>query len=138
MSLNIKNLKAKSGSVAINIKHPTTGALLKDEAGNQVQAFVFGKASKQYRDATDARLNAAIEANKTKETKDAVNLTASTIRENSVEFAALCTEKITVLTGENDVPLDTVEALVDVFADEGMYWLLDQVTAAIEADKNFF
>lgn len=138
MSINIKSLKAKTSSIAIDLKHPLTGEVLKDENGNVAQAFVFGKASKQYREATDARLNEAIENNENKDKDSKPKLTALKIRENSIEFAALCTDKITVLTTEDGKALDTLETLVETFEDKGMYWLLDQVTAAIEADKNFF
>ena len=120
---------------------PATGEELFNDEGKPIQIHVFGRASKKYRDLTDARLRDAIAANKGGKSK-ANDITVDKVRKDSIEWAVSLTSHISnmVYDDENGVEhkLDNPDALRLAYSDPELYFLLDQANAAIENDVNFF
>lgn len=122
--------KAKKEASPVAIKHPESGEdLLVD--GVPVIVHVYGKASKVHRDYTDAKVK-AYSLNKNKNKND---LNMDKIRKDAVEYAAACTDKITGLSKED---ITSKEDMSKLYATEEYYWFLEQVSAAIENESNFF
>ena len=128
--LNLNLPKAKTSAVAVSIKHPETGEDLVIN-GKEVKVHVYGKASKVQRDFQDAKIK-AYASNKSKNKND---LNMDKIRKDAIEYAVACTEKIENLASED---ITSKEDLEEIYSNVEYYWFLDQVTAAIESDTNFF
>lgn len=122
--------KAKTGAVAVNIVHPEDGENLVVD-GREVKVFVYGKASKVQRDYTDEKVK-AYSNNKSKNKND-INM--DKIRRDAVEYAVACTDK---LEGLAPTDITSKEDLTSLYSNPEYYWFLEQVSAAIEADKNFY
>lgn len=86
MSFKISALKAKTNSVPVVVKHPVTGEDLVDDQGKVVYVYLYGKASKQYRDFNDARLKKALEQQKIAKKITPPDLTVDKIRKDAIEF----------------------------------------------------
>jgi len=136
MSFDISKLKAKTNSVPVAIKHPTTGEDLVDDQGKVVNVYLFGKASKQYRDFNDSRLKSVLDQQKLSKKIAPPELTVGKLRKDDVDFAVACTDRIDMVYEGNDV--NTPEALFELYSDPDFYWLFEQVKAAVENDSNFF
>lgn len=137
MSFKISALKAKTNSVPVAVKHPVTGEDLVDDQGKVVYVYLYGKASKQYRDFNDARLKKALEQQKIAKKITPPDLTVDKIRKDAIEFSVACSDHIDMVD-DNDQEINTAEAFTKLYSDPDFYWLLDQVNAAIENDSNFF
>lgn len=138
MSFKLSSLKAKSDAVPVTILHPETGEELFDDKGSPIQLHVYGKASKKYRDLTDARLKDAIAQGKSSGKNKAPELTVDKVRKDSVEWAVSLTAKITGMVDDEGNPFDNSDAIRSIYENPEYFWLLEQANAAIENDSNFF
>lgn len=138
MSFKINTLKAKTNAVPVNLRHPETGEDIVDENGKEVKVFVYGKASKEYRDQQDARLQKALDRQKTSKKTVAPDLTVEKIRAETLETVITLTEKFENLVDEDDKPIDNKAAIRKLYEDPEYFWVVDQVNEAIENDSNFF
>jgi hypothetical protein len=130
MSVKLSQLFASSGAVSVPLRHPATLEKLEG-----IEARVFGKASQRYREYTRNQTTTFIEKQKTKAKND---LNVDKIEKDRLEFAAMMTEEITGISTEDGSPLDNKEALLEVFKNPDLYWLLEQVEEAINDTTNFF
>lgn len=138
-TLKLSSFKAKQDATAVTIRNPETGEELLDDDGNPLaQIHVFGKASKKYRDMTDARLKEAIIQGKLQGKTKAPDLTVDKVRKEGIEWAVSLTSHISGMETDDGKALNTPEAIREVFSNPEYYWLLEQANAAIENDSNFF
>lgn len=136
MALKITGLKAKTGAVAVDLFYPNGDPVLDEDGKTQAQAFVYGTASKQYRDfekAKGEKLFASFAKGKAK-----INQSYDAALKDGLAKVVACTEKITVLVTEEGEELDTPLTIEAVLSDPSMDWLFDQVAAAINDQSNFF
>lgn len=138
MAFKLSSLKAKTSATPVVLTNPKTGEPILDEKDQEVAAYVFGKASKKYRDFNDGRLKSALDKSKKAGKIAAQNeLTVDKIRTETIDFAVAMTSHIANMEGEDGGALDNPEAIRAVYEDPEFYWVLEQVNAAIENDSNF-
>lgn len=138
MSFKISSLKAKTSSVAVNIRHPETGEDLIDDQGKEVKVYVFGKASKEYRDHADARLKKALAAQQAKKKVTVPDITVEKVRNDTLDTVVILTDKFENLEDEDGKAIDNKDAIRKLYENPEYFWLVDQVNEAIESDSNFF
>jgi len=139
MAFKLSSLKAKTAATPVVLTNPKTGEPIVDEdSGKEVAVYVYGKASKQYRDFNDSRLKSALEKSKKAGKIAAQNeLTVEKIRKETIDFAVAMTSHIANMESEDGKAVDSPETIRAVYEDPEFYWVLDQVNAAIENDSNF-
>ena len=136
MSFKISNIKAKTNSVGITIKHPLTGEDIVDEKGKEVKVYLFGKASKEFREHSNARLKSAIDVqqmNKAKQPK----VTVERIRKEAIEDAVALTDKFENLSDDDGNEIVTKEAIMELYSNPEYVWLLDFVREQSDLQENF-
>jgi hypothetical protein len=124
----IDSLALTTDSVLVELRHPVTEELLKDE-GKAVGIWVYGTASEQYRNAVSAMQNRALKRQKGK-------ATAEEMKEETIRLLVAVSEK-----GENleydGKPLKDAETFRSLYADPRFSWVKDQVDAAVGETANF-
>lgn len=128
---DIASLALKSDSTEVQLRHPVTNELLwNDEAKTEaVSVFVFGSASKEYRDARAAMQNRQLKRGKQKPSVEVLN-------EEGVNLLVACIDKFANLTDGGKVP--TTEADIRSLLNNPHYsWVRDQVDEAISDTANF-
>jgi tryptophan 2,3-dioxygenase len=130
MTVKLSQFFASTGAVAVPLRNPATLEKLEG-----IEVHVFGKASQRYRDYTRNQTATLIEKQKSKAKNE---ITVDKIENDRVEFAAMMTSKITGMEAEDGSPLDNKAALIEVFKNPDLYWLLEQVEEAINDTTNFF
>lgn len=125
MGLNLATLALKSDATFVHLRHPATDELLyADEAKKEpVGIYVYGTASKQYRNAITAMQNRTLKLGKNK-------TSVERMREEAVELLVAVTEKAANLE-YNDEKLESAQDFRDLYSDAAFGWLKDQVDAAL-------
>lgn len=127
MALNIK----KSGVVETTKVHlvDAEGEKLFDEEGNAAQIELFGKASKQYKQALSALNRKNIER-KGKPQPYSVNV------EDSIEVLVAVT-KAAYNFDMGDGPIDTPAKFKELYSDPTLFFIKETVQEALEDNANF-
>lgn len=125
---NINTLAARDTFV-LEIRHPESGEILRDDEGKTVSIELYGSASSIYRNAINAMNN---RLTKTKRSKP----TAEQMREESTLLLVACTAKMNNLGDESGV-IKTKEQVKDLYEKDSMLWLRQQVDEAIGDIGNF-
>jgi hypothetical protein len=134
MAFKSSNFKAKTSAVPIVVLHPVIGEMV-DEKGNKVTLHIFGKASKQYRDYTEAQTDNFIAK---QQAKVKSKTTGKQLLADRVKFIAAMTDKIEHYEDENGGKYDNTEALEALYTDPSHHWLLEFAETALEDNANFF
>lgn len=130
---DISKLALKSDTVDIQLRHPGTGELLfSDEAKEKpVAAVVYGKASKQYRDALNAMLNRSLKRKAKKEKESSEVMT-----EEGITLLVAVTAGFKELEIDGHVP--TTEAdFRSLYANPAYSWIKDAVNEGVADDAAF-
>jgi len=134
MSFKLSSLKAKTSAVPVVVLHPSVGELI-DDKGNKVTLHIFGKASKQYRDYTEAQTDSYIAK---QQAKVKSKPTGKTLLADRVKFIAAMTAKIEHLEAEDGSELDNTTSLEELYSNPEFHWLLEFAETALEDNANFF
>lgn len=141
MAIKLSKLsKAKTSAIAVEIKDPHTGEVIQDDTGNKVIAWVYGKASKEHREFEDKNLQEAL--TKRKSARNGVDpfakdLTVGKIRDTELDYPVAMTKAIDGLETDDGKPYNTPELIRSLYEDKSLYYILDQVTAALADETNF-
>ncbi len=134
MSLKLSSLKAKTSAVPVVVLHPVVGEL-EDDKGNKVTLHIFGKASKRYRDYTEAQTDSFIAK---QQAKVKSKTTGKQLLTDRIKFIAAMTDKIEHLESDDGSKYDNTSALEELYANPEYFWLLEFAEAALEDNANFF
>jgi tryptophan 2,3-dioxygenase len=130
MTVKLSQFFASTGAVSVPLRNPATLEKLEG-----IEVRVFGKASQRYREYTRNQTSVLIEKQKSKAKNE---ITVDKIENDRIEFAAMMTEEIVGISSEDGSPLDNKIALIEVYKNPDLYWLLEQVEEAINDTTNFF
>jgi len=134
MSFKLSSLKAKTSAVPVVVLHPSVGELI-DDKGNKVTLHIYGKASKQYRDYTEAQTDSFIAK---QQAKVKSKTTGKQLLADRVKFIAAMTAKIEHLESDDGGKYDTTAALEELYGNPEYHWLLEFAETALEDNANFF
>lgn len=132
--MKLSSLKAKSSAVAITVLHPVLGEL-EDDKKNKVTLYLHGKASKKYRDYTEAQTDSFIAK---QQAKVKSKTTGKQLLADRIKFMAAMTDRIEHLELDDGTKLDNTAALEAVYSDPEYFWLLEFAETALEDNANFF
>lgn len=128
MAFNITS-KAVSETTFLHLRDPATDEKLFDEAGNKVGIHLYGKASKQYRQALSELSRKGLQR-KNKPQSFETNV------EDNVSILVAISK-----SGENfdynGDALDTAAAFTKLYSDSTLFWLKDQVQETLEDTSAF-
>jgi hypothetical protein len=135
MSFKISNVKkAKTSAVPVVVLHPTIGELVTDE-GQKVTLWIYGKASDQYRDYTEAQTDSFIAK---QQAKVKSKPTGKQLLADRVKFIAAMTKDIEHLVADDGSKYDNTAALEELYSKRENHWLLEFAETALEDNANFF
>lgn len=130
---NISSLALKTESTEVQLRNPGTEELLwADEAKTlAVSVFVFGTASKEYRDAKAAMQTRQLKRGKQKPSIEILN-------EEGTTLLVAITDKFSNLAVDAAGTVPTTEAQIrTLYNDPRFSWIRDQVDAATAETANF-
>lgn len=135
MALNLNTLALDPKS-DVQLKHPVTGDPLFDGVdadGNPIPVMVtlYGKASKQYRNAETTMMNRALKRQGRKEKPD-----ADVIRQDGIDLLVACIAGFKNLDIDGNVPT-TTEEFRQILTAPSLGWIKSQVDEALADDANF-
>lgn len=128
MAFNISS-KVVPDTTVLHLVDPVSDAKLYDEDGAAVTITIYGKASKQYRDAL-AALNRKNIARKGKPQAFETNV------EDNVEILVSISKTSNLALGDG-TPVTSPSAFKALYNDPGLYWIKDQVQATLEDTAAF-
>jgi len=128
---DINSLALKSESTEVQLRNPATNELLWDDEGKTkpVSVYVFGSASKRYRDARAAMQNRQLKRGKQKPSVEVLN-------EEGVILLVAITEKFVNLGVDGKEPATEAEVRA-LYNDPRFSWVRDQVDEATADTANF-
>lgn len=128
---DIASLALKSDSVEVQLRNPATDELLwADEAKTKaVSVYVFGSASKEYRDARAALQSRQLKRGKQKPTPELLN-------EEGVTMLVAITDKFQNLSVDGKVP-ENASDFRALYNDPRYSWVRDQIDAGTAETSNF-
>lgn len=128
---NIEDLSLKSDAVPLQLRHPATDELLfaDEEKKKPVSIYVYGKGSKEYRNAITALQNRQLKRNGKK-------VSAEVMREEGIEVLVACSEKAINFSYKGQSVNDAV-AFRELYSDPKFDWLKEQVDAFVGEVSNF-
>lgn len=127
MALNLKT-KTVVETAPVHLED-AVGEKLYDENGNPVIINIYGKSSKQYKQAL-ADLNRKNINRKGKQQSFATNV------EDNVDILVAITKSAENVDMGNG-PIDTPAAFKELYSDSGLFFVKDQIQAALEDNENF-
>jgi hypothetical protein len=130
MAFNPKS-KSYEETATLNLIDPETDSEIEVE-GKPVSITVYGKASKQHRKAVEVLLKRREDRAKQKKKE-----TLETGRADSIEFLVALSVSSDNLE-YNDELVETAEQFKELYSDEEISWVRDQVNSFISVDTNFF
>jgi hypothetical protein len=128
MSFNIAT-KIVSPTTILTLTDPETGGKLVDDKGEVANIELYGKASKQYRDAL-ANL-----ARKTQIRKNKAQSFETNVEDNVEILVAI--SKTSNLTLADGTPVTTPAAFKSLYSEPGLFWIKDQVQDTLEDTAAF-
>jgi polyhydroxyalkanoate synthesis regulator phasin len=126
MAFEITSLKFKDTTDLV-LLHPIDQSELIDDKGKKVIITVYGKSSKEFRNAASALSNRTLNRGKQGEEQARAAL---------INFLTKCTASVSNLT-INDNEVKTESDIREMYEDESLSWIRDQVNAAITDESNF-
>lgn len=132
MTINLSTLATTKETFTVELKHPVTGDVLKDENGNVASITILGKSSKEYRDLNtvqnNKRFNQGVKAKR-------VEFDQETIQKDYAELLAAVTVGADNLEygGQKNSDIDFLK----LYTDPTLVWIKDQVSAELENVANF-
>lgn len=129
MSFNIKSKAASSDATFLHLRDVVTGEKLYDEDNQPVGIDLYGKASKQYRQALSALSRKAMQR-KNKQQSFEVNV------EDNNELLAMISKKAVNFDYEGKA-IDTNAMFMTLYNDAELYWVKDQVQEILDDDAAF-
>ena len=128
MAFNI-NTKAIGDTTKVHLTDPSTDEKLFDEAGNAVSVEIYGKASKAYRQALSVLSRKSLQR-KGKQQSFETNV------EDNIDL--LVTISKAAHNFEMDgAPVNSPEAFKALYNNPNLFWIKDQVQAALDDNANF-
>jgi len=121
---NLDSLALKTEAVLHVLKHPVTEEDLVDEKGEKVGIYIFGTASKEYRNAINAMQNRHMKRNGKKPS-------AEVVREEAIELTVAVSEKATDNLTYKGKPLNTPAAFRELYNDPQFGWIKSQMDEAV-------
>jgi polyhydroxyalkanoate synthesis regulator phasin len=126
MAFEITSLKFKDTTDLV-LLHPIDQSELIDDKGKKVIITVYGKSSKEFRNAASALSNRTLNRGKQGEEQARAAL---------INFLTKCTASVSNLT-INGNEVKTESDIREMYEDESLSWIRDQVNAAITDESNF-
>lgn len=128
MAFNIAT-KVVNPSVVLHLVDPETDTKMYDEKGEAVVIEIFGKASKQYRDALGAL------SRKTLARKNKPQSFETSIEDNVEILVSI--SKTSNLALEDGTPVTSPAAFKELYSNPGLYWIKDQVQEKLDDTAAF-
>ena len=130
MAFNLSSLAVKDTTL-LQLRHPETDELLwaDDEQTKPVGIHIFGKSSKEYRNAFNARMNRQFKRGKQ-------TLSAEKLQEENIEMLVACSDKAENLELDGKT-FTTSEDFRSLYINPAFDWIKTQVDAGIEDVGSF-
>ena len=132
--IDLSKLMEKTDEVAVELKHPVTGEVLKDEKGNVAKVVVYGRASKRAQDYQNAKVNQILKDKSVNKNKEE---TAESLSDAILESVVVCVDRYENLSF-GDKKLDNETTIKEALSNPALRWLYEQTRAAIDDQTNFF
>lgn len=133
MSFNLASL-ALVDTFTFQLKHPADGTLLfADEAETEpLTITVYGKSSKQYRNAVTAMQNRTLRRNHKKEVP-----TVEALLKEGTDLLVACSASAANLTLDDQQPINDEASFRKLYTDPRFSWVKDQADEALGDISNF-
>lgn len=128
MAFNIKS-KQVAETAVLHLVDPETDTKLFDDEGKAVTIEIYGKASKQYRDALSGL------SRKTLQRKGKPQSFETNVEDNVDILVAI--SKTSNLELEDGTPVATAAAFKALYSDSSLFWIKDQVQTFLEDTVSF-
>lgn len=131
--MDLSDLKPKSDTVTVELKHPISGDTITHDNGKSMTITVYGAHSKEYKKIQNQIADARLE--KSYQSGDRMqNMSMTELRESAMTLACK-TVKSWDITMNGKKPKLTEEAAAEIF--EEFDWILDQVQVAVNNFEAF-
>ncbi len=128
MAFNITTKKV-SDSTFLHLRDPATDEKLYDEDGNKVGIELYGKASKQYRQALSELSRKAVQR------KNKSQSFETNVEDNVGILVAISKEAVNM--DYNGEALDNAASFTKMYSDPTLFWVKDQVSEMLEDTAAF-
>lgn len=124
-----KSNKVFVETATLNLVDPETGVEM-EEDGKPVSIEIYGKASKQHRKAVEV-LNKRIEKRGNRK------VSLDEMKKDSIDFLVAISVSTTNFVDDEDKPIETAEQFAELYSDDEISWIRDQVSNFASDDVNF-
>lgn len=129
--MDLINLKPKSDTVEITIKHPSTFSTIKNDDKTEMTITVYATHSKEYKSVMHEQTNKRL---KQMQTKKKVEINAQDIEDAGLELLAKITADWNITYG-GEQPKLTVAKAKEVYNE--LFWIRSQIEEALEEALDF-
>lgn len=129
--MDLKDLTPKSDVVVVEIKHPATGEVLKNDDKSPMTITMFAPHSKEYKKVLHEQTNKRLKQMQSKKTQD---ITAEDLEEASLEALAKTTKEWNITYGGEQPKLSVAKA--KQIYDE-VFWIKSQLEEAVANSLDF-
>lgn len=139
MTFDLSNLAAKTDVVSVQLKDPRKDddeLLFNDNTGEPVCLHILGKASKQYRNDMNARVNKELAKRDMKKKTNKPTVTAESLWEDGALSLIVCSQKLTGIQIDGK-DINTKEQFEELYQNPSYEWLRLQAMEILDNDANF-
>lgn len=129
--MDLKDLTPKSDVVVVEIKHPSTGEVLKNDDKSPMTITMFAPHSKEYKKVLHEQTNKRLKQMQSKKSQD---ITAEDLEEAALEALAKTTKEWNITFG-GEQPKLTVAKAKEIY--DEVFWIKNQLEGAVADSLDF-
>lgn len=129
--MDLKDLTPKSDVVVVEIKHPSTGDVLKNDDKSPMTITMFAPHSKEYKKVLHEQTNKRLKQMQSKKSQD---ITAEDLEEAALEALAKTTKEWNITFG-GEQPKLTVAKAKEIY--DEVFWIKSQLEEAVANSLDF-
>lgn len=129
--MDLKDLTPKSDVVVVEIKHPATGEVLKNDDKSPMTITMFAPHSKEYKKVLHEQTNKRLKQMQSKKSQD---ITAEDLEEAALEALAKTTKEWSITFG-GEQPKLTVAKAKEIY--DEVFWIKNQLEGAVADSLDF-
>ena len=129
--MDLKDLTPKSDVVVVEIKHPATGEVLKNDDKSPMTITMFAPHSKEYKKVLHEQTNKRLKQMQSKKSQD---ITAEDLEEAALEALAKTTKEWNITYG-GEQPKLTIAKAKEIY--DEVFWIKSQLEGAVADSLDF-
>ena len=129
--MDLMDLKPTSNTVEVTLRHPNTGAVLKNEDNTDMTIVVFASHSKEYKELMHEQTNKRL---KDMQSNKSTNLTAQDMEKATLDMLSKITSEWNI-TYNKEQPKLSVSKAKNLY--DEVFWIKDQIEEALADSLDF-